>query len=235
MRTHLIAPPELIPLISARLLTSPPVGLYCLHPFSQFQGKFDPSDLVIAIQLQNMAQVLDLHQSAPQLVDAILWPSPFAPTHGFVTLASGSQQHLNFASDMLDALSPGHNAWLHAGNLGACGFLYQLWLALISPQGTPPFFNWQIDTQCTSSDNIHPLQLNQSDLLAQLASLIAQQQLQTQTLASLSRRYLAESSTQSAFTAHHPQASNLFASITPACVNTIDSPARQIAQLFAIY
>ncbi|QLI83086.1 hypothetical protein HZU75_17030 [Chitinibacter fontanus] len=92
-----------------------------------------------------------------------------------------------------------------------------------------------MDPQRTPKDETHPFQLNQSDLLAQLASLIAQQQLQTQTLASLSRRYLAESASQEFFIAHHPQTSNFFATPTHSAINTNDSPARQIAQLLAIY
>ncbi|WP_410498283.1 hypothetical protein [Chitinibacter sp. S2-10] len=233
MHVNLIAPPDLIPLVSARLAFNPPANSYSLHPISSKLDQLQQDTSILFIQSNHAEQAKELKQYYPHVSDAFLMPSPLAPMYGFMLCASGSTDDLATVHSLLDQLAPIRDGWLHLGGLGACGFLHQLWQAIVTPQGCSPFMgggtiaNWQ---------NIHPstqiqnLLLNHPELLTQLSSFLAQQQLQTQTLASLARRYLTENPPQ-AFTPYHRQDLQLFGQLNQSNL----SPIHQLAQLLAQY
>ncbi|WP_373975574.1 hypothetical protein NT239_02170 [Chitinibacter sp. SCUT-21] len=228
MQAHLIAPPELIPLVAARLVLKPPSSNFCLHPLKAQLPPIKPDDLILLIQSPLAEQLAQLQQQSPYVIDLTLIPSPLAPSHGFITLASGSKDSLTVACELINCLAPIENGWLHIGDLGACCFLQQLWHALITPQGTPPFLNWATTTeQLNTAQAIKP-----SDLIAQLATFMAQQQLQTQALASLARHYLATHPEKMQFMPHHPQSSALF-NLIPSEQSSNDAPIVQLAKLLA--
>jgi hypothetical protein len=198
-----------------------------LHPLGSSLDFVSDDAAILLVQSPNdhFSQQL----KAKYIVDALIIPAPLAPAYGFITLASGSNAALDQLAPLLDHLAPLQNGWLHIGELGDSGFIHQLWQSLLTPQGTPPFMSWHTSPIPTGNPN-HPLLLNQPELIAQLASLLAQQQLQTQTLASICRRYLAEHPAR-AFTAHHPQTSDFFAALNDQTL----SPTRQLATLLAQY
>ncbi|WP_157669599.1 hypothetical protein [Chitinibacter sp. GC72] len=230
MHTHLVAPSQLIPLISARLAFHPPAHSYSLHPLSsQLQGIASDAQVLI-VQAPDEQYVHRLQASYPDLLDLLLVPSPIAPSHGFITLASGSNAQLARASSLIDHLAPIHNGWLHIGPLGSCGYINQLWHALLTPRGTPPFLDWTLQSGVNTQSKALDHTRIQADLIAQLASLMAQQQLQIQTMASISRRFLADYP-EEAFIPHHPQTSNLFGVFAA----SNQAPAEQLARLLAQY
>ncbi|QLG87515.1 hypothetical protein HQ393_04195 [Chitinibacter bivalviorum] len=228
MQTHLIAPSELIPSISARLNFSPPSGQYSIHPLESQTDTPSPGSNLLLIQAPNAAYACELKQRSHNLVDAFIIPAPLAPYYGFITLVSGDIASLNLHAPILNSLSPISNGWLHCGNIGAASFMHQLWQALLTPQGTNVFLAWD-GVAPTSTGNTN-FTLTQPDILDQLAKFLAQQQLQTQTLASLARRYLLEHP-PSQFIAHHPQTTQLF----PFLPQNEASPVHQLASLLAQY
>ncbi|WP_348944712.1 hypothetical protein ABHF33_15055 [Chitinibacter sp. FCG-7] len=230
MHTHLVAPSQLIPLISARLGFHPPVHSYSLHPLSsQLQGIASGAQ-VLLVQAPDDQYVHRLQASHPNLLDLLLVPSPIAPSHGFITLASGNNAQLTEAASLIDHLAPIHNGWLHIGPLGSCGYINQLWHTLLTPQGAPPFLDWRLLSEANTQAKALDHTLTQADLIAQLASLMAQQQLQIQTMASISRRFLADYPDE-AFIPHHPQTSNFFGAFSA----SNQAPAEQLARLLAQY
>lgn len=231
MHIHLIAPSELIPLIAARLSLRTPQLSYTIHTTDAAPFSTTADDCVIVVQAQTEQTVLHLGKQHTQLIDILLNPSPLAPMHGFIMLASGTSHLLQIASPFLNALSPMDNGWLHIGQLGACGFVHELWSALLNPHSNNSALDW---LKFTAEPNFHTpnrASTANGDLIAHLTTLMAQQQLQAQTLASLARRYLSDHAKDTPFVAHHPQ-SNLFASLLNREFETA-APITQLAHLLA--
>jgi hypothetical protein len=231
MNTHLIAPSELIPLITARLTLQAPHLSYTIHTSNTEPVTTTSDDCVIAVQAQAEQTVLNLGKQHNQLIDILINPSPLAPLHGFIVLASGATPSLQIGSPILNALSPMDNGWLHIGQLGACGFVHELWSSLINPHSSHSALDWLKLTTEPTRHTTYPPHPASIDLIAHLTTLMAQQQLQAQTLASLARRYLSDHSRDNAFDAHHAQ-SQLFSGLVTRELHAA-APVTQLAHLLA--
>ena len=204
MHYQLVAPTQLLPYLSTRLALVAPELEYSLHTSanSAAQIVFQPS----------------FFDHTPPQVEVFLLPSPLAATHGFMLGAAGSLSDLAANAAVLDALAPIPRGWLHLGEVGSASFIHQLWLILTAGNDEllPFWHNVKIPE--------HGFQLDQPQLVSELASFLAQQQLQIQSMSALAKTFLSQHPAQ-AFTPFHRQQSHLFGLFDSS------SPAQQIAQL----
>jgi hypothetical protein len=197
MKYQLTAPPYLLAQLAARLALTAPNLQYslCTPPIELIDG--DVPNLVFQADffhrpIENTASI-----------DVFVLPSPLSTLHGFMLAAGGSHAALSEAAPILDALSPIAAGWLHAGEYGSASFFHQLWQILTGTHAGSLLPIWE-NMRAPSSG----LQINHPDLVNQLSSLMAQQQLLTQSLASCAQLFLAEHPPQ-IFTPYHPQQNQL--------------------------
>lgn len=213
MKYQLSAPQYLLPTIAARLSVAAPTLEYSLCT-PQIDNP-DPE----AIQLIFQSDFFHPKKTTAT-VDVFVLPSPLAGLHGFMLMAGGSQQSLDLAAPILDALAPITGGWLHAGDVGSAGFFHQLWNILVGNQVQGLIPLWE---NMKSPNLAFPI--NHPDLVNQLSSFLAQQQLLTQSLVSCAERYLSEYSNHP-FTPYHVHQGPLLGQ------NEIkQSPAHEIAKL----
>lgn len=217
MNYQLSAPAYLLPAIATRLALNAPALAYSLCTPHMPQ----PSKNAVQLILQP-----DFFHATPShtqqaCIEVFLIPSPLAAIQGYMLAAAGSHADLALAAPILDALAPIPTGWLHVGDFGAAGFLHQLWTILIGNQVDGPLPFWQ---------NMRPPQdgfrLNHPDLIAQLSSLMAQQQLLIQSLSGVAHTFLAQYPS-TAFSPYNPQQAKL---LNQENMDKL-SPAHQIAQL----
>lgn len=219
MKYQLTAPNYLLPTLAARLAISAPTLEYSLC--TPQMGCIDPN----VAQLIFQADFFHPTHSPTAIVDVFLIPSPLATLQGFMLAAGGAHEQLSQVAPILDALAPIPSGWLHAGDYGAAGFFNQIWNTLVGghSQGLLPL--WE-NLQSPNAG----LQINHPNLVNQLSSFMAQQQLLTQSLASSAQRFLAEQP-PTAFTPYHPQQAQLLGHDA----RHTASPAQEIAALLCSF
>ncbi|MBM5570416.1 MULTISPECIES: hypothetical protein [Deefgea] len=219
MKYQLTAPSYLLPTIAARLALNAPALQYSLC--TPQMGNTSP-DLP---QLIFQADFFHPVRTANTIVDVFVIPSSLATLQGFMLSAGGTQEHLAAVSPILDALAPIPSGWLHAGEYGSAGFLHQIWNTLVGSHSQAWLPLWE-NLQSPNPS----FQINHPDLVNQLSSFMAQQQLLTQSLASSAQRFLAEYP-EHAFTPYHPQQPSLLSRQAP----SKQSPAHEIATLLCSF
>jgi hypothetical protein len=218
---QLSAPAHLLPAIATRLALNAPALAYSLCTPNIPQPSKHSVQLILQPSFFHTVPV----KTQPACVEVFLIPSPLAALQGYMLAAAGNHTDLAQAAPILDALAPMPTGWLHVGDFGAAGFLHQLWIILTGNHADGPLPFWQ---------NMRPPQdgfrLNHPDLIAQLSSLMAQQQLLIQSLSGVAHTFLAQYPC-SEFSPYNPQQAQL---LNQENMDKL-SPAHQIAQLLSSF
>lgn len=219
MKYQLTAPNYLLPTLAARLALSAPTLEYSLCTPQMGCTNPDVPQLIFQTDLFHPSN------SPTAIVDVFVIPSPLAALQGFMLSAGGAHDDLTIVEPILDALSPIPSGWLHAGEYGSAGFFHQLWQTLVGAQAHGLLPLWE-NMQAPNAG----YQINHPDLVNQLSSFMAQQQLLTQSLASSAQRFLAEHPPQE-FKPYHAQQTQL---LQLESLNN-PSPAHEIATLLCSF
>lgn len=219
MKYQITAPSYLLPPLSARLALNAPRLEYSLC--TPQIGSLDPTVPHLVFQ----SDFFHPTSTETASVDVFVMPSPLASVQGFMLAAGGEHENLAKVAPILDTLAPIPSGWLHAGEYGSAGFFHQLWCILIGTHANGPLPLWE-NMRIPSG----AFQINHPDLVNQLSSLMAQQQLITQSLASCSQRFLTEHPALE-FSPYHPQQKQLLGS---EALNRT-SPAHEIAILLSSF
>lgn len=219
MKYQLTAPPYLLAQLAARLALTAPTLQYSLNtPACEHTSEGVPN---LIFQADFFHPSIENTTS----IDVFVIPSPLSTLQGFMLAAGGSHAALAKAEPILDALSPIAKGWLHAGEYGSASFFHQLWQILIGTHSDSLLPIWE-NMRAPNSGT----QINHPDLVNQLSSLMAQQQLLTQSLASCAQRFLAEHPPQ-VFNPYHPKQNQLLGQGE----TTKPSPAHEIATLLSSF
>ncbi|QZA78815.1 hypothetical protein K4H28_05245 [Deefgea tanakiae] len=219
MKYQLTAPPYLLAQLATRLALTAQTLQYSLCTPPSEQSDADTPNLIFQADFFHNP----IKNSAS--IDVFVLPSPLSSMHGFMLAAGGNHAALAEAAPILDALSPIASGWLHAGDYGSASFFHQLWQILIGAHADSLLPIWE-NMRAPNSG----FQINHPDLVNQLSSLMAQQQLLTQSLASCSQLFLAEHPPQ-IFTAYHPLQKQLLSQDD----TQKPSPAHEIATLLSSF
>ena len=219
MNYQLSAPANLLPALATRLALSAPTLSYSLCT---------PQILPSAEMPHLILQPDFFHppSTASSGIEVFLIPSPLAPIQGYIVAAAGDQPNLAQCAPILDALAPMPAGWLHVGDIGAASFLHQLWLVVTNSQQDGPLPFWQNMRQSDIGFG-----LDQPDLITQLSSLMAQQQLITHSLMAVAQDFLSRYPITQPFSPYNPQQAKFLTQDK----QDQSSPAHQIANLLCSF
>lgn len=221
MHYQLSAPAYLLPAIATRLALNAPTLAYSLCTPHIETSSANAVQLILQPDFFHTAPV----KTQQACIEVFVIPSPLAPMQGYMIAAAGSHADLAMAAPILDALAPIPTGWLHVGDFGAAGFLHQLWTILTGNQTDSPLPFWQ-----NMRSPQEGFRLNHPDLIAQLSSLMAQQQLLIQSLSSVAHTFLVQYPCTE-FSPYNPQQAKL---LNQENMDKL-SPAHQIAQLLSSF